>query len=140
MQVFVPYDNPYLVAECLDKKRLPRQITEAKLILDGIDGKNGWGNSIVAKMWRPYKDWLYNYWMVLKYYYYGDNLEAISSNTYCLTHKPKFLTKKFCDQHKRRLYTKDPQHYFQFKDLGESYDNWYYVNGKLKIFNQNKNI
>lgn len=140
MQVFVPYDNPMDVAQCLDKKRLSRQITEAKLILDGIDGKNGWGNNIVAKMWKPYKEWLNNYWLTLKYYYIGDYVAAANSNIYCLTNKPDFLTQEFCDQHKRRLYTKNPIHYSKFRELGESYDNWYYLNNQIKIYNTNKGI
>jgi hypothetical protein len=54
--------------------------------------------------------------------------------------KPPFHTKLFLNQMKRRLYTKDNNHYAQWAHLGESQENWYwspteqkiikYVNGK----------
>lgn len=39
---------------------------------------------------------------------------------------------------KKRLYTKDNEHYKQWKILGESYENWYWVNNKWKIYKQTK--
>lgn len=135
MQVFVPYISPLEIAECLDKKRLTRQISEAKLILDGIDDKNGWKNNVVVKMWKPYRNWLYNYWLTLYYYNLGDIMMAIDSDNYCIKYPPKFLNDNFCNQHKRRLYTKNPQHYYEFANYGESYENWYYLDNKIIKYN-----
>ena len=53
---------------------------------------------------------------------------------------PNFHTIAYLDQMKRRLYTKDNNHYNKWKFLGESQENWYwstkenrfikYINGK----------
>ena len=40
------------------------------------------------------------------------------------------------DNIKRRLYTKDHNHYKQWESLGESYENWYWVDNKWKIYKQ----
>ena len=55
-------------------------------------------------------------------------------------HKPNFHTEEYLNNMKRRLYTKNKQHYKQWSELGESNCNWYwseeeknfvkYVNGK----------
>lgn len=53
-------------------------------------------------------------------------------------YRPPFLTDDFCNQHKRRLFTKSPDKYPQFAEYGTSEENWYffdcellkYVNGK----------
>lgn len=45
--------------------------------------------------------------------------------------QPNFLTDEFCDQHKRRLYTKNNNFHAYFYKYGESQENWYYVDGKL---------
>ena len=45
--------------------------------------------------------------------------------------RPEFLADAFCDQHKRRLYTKSPNLYPQFASYGTSDENGYVVGGKL---------
>lgn len=44
---------------------------------------------------------------------------------------PPFLRQDFCDQHKRRLYTKSPDLYPEWAYLGASEENWYVVDGEL---------
>lgn len=44
--------------------------------------------------------------------------------------RPPFLTSDFCDQHKRRLFAKNPEHYKQFEEYGTSDENWYFDNDK----------
>lgn len=63
---------------------------------------------------------------------------AILSNMYADNYSPDWHTQDYYDQMKRRLYTKDPEHYKQWAHLGTSDENWYfvdcewrkYVNGK----------
>lgn len=53
---------------------------------------------------------------------------------------PEWHTQKYYNQMKRRLYTKNPEYYKQWKHLGTSLENWYwsqeenrfikYINGK----------
>ena len=53
---------------------------------------------------------------------------------------PPFLEEKFTDQHRRRLYTKSPLFYKTWSELGTSNENWYYVNGILKIYINGRNV
>ena len=55
-----------------------------------------------------------------------------------LCYYPSFITQDFCDQHKRRLYTKDPIHYAQFAEYGTSDENWYVVDGVLRKYVNSK--
>lgn len=72
MQVFVPYPEPIKVAQCLDAKRLNKQIIECRQILDAIDGTGkGWFNHPVVKMYKPYRDWLFYYMNCLDCYQKG---------------------------------------------------------------------
>lgn len=140
MQVFTPYDNPLDCAHALwnDKKRFNKQITECKQILDAIDGKTKWwANHPVTRMYKPYRNWLLYYACCLTAYKVWAN--DVNSTLYTAklysekanAIRPPFLTKEFCDQHKRRLFTKAPQLYQEFSNYGTSEENWYVVDGKL---------
>ena len=134
MQVFVPYINPFYVARCLDKRRLNKQIVECDQILKAIANPDGpWGHHPVTLMWAQYSFWLSFYKECLISYQMGRIKEALILGENCamLYNRPKFLTKSFCAQHRRRLYTKSPELYPQFAKYGISEENWYYVNGKL---------
>lgn len=52
--------------------------------------------------------------------------------------RPSFLTDEFCDQHKRRLYAKDPDFYKQFESYGPTTENWYFVDGEIKKYETDK--
>lgn len=138
MNVFVPYPSPIECAEALwkDQKRFNKQILECQQILDAIDGKKAWSNHPCTLMYKEHREWLNKYMLCLKYYReFKNNLRAMttserfSDEAYYI--KPSFLTDEFCDQHKRRLYTKAPSLYPQFEKYGTSEINWYYVNGEL---------
>lgn len=139
MQVFTPYDNPFDCAKALwnDKKRFNKQLIEGKQILNAINGiSKGWVNHPVTKMYKPYQTWLYNYINCLAYYgeykkgYLSPRLAQDFSEK-ANSIKPPFLTKEFCNQHKRRLFTKAPNLYADFAEYGTSEENWYVINGKL---------
>lgn len=54
MQIFVPYPDSYKTAECLDSKRLFKQVLEAQTIMKIITGEireGGWVNHPATKMW-----------------------------------------------------------------------------------------
>lgn len=53
---------------------------------------------------------------------------------------PSFLTQEFCDQHKRRLYTKAQELYPQFAKYGKSDVNYYFVDGELLKYKNGKRI
>lgn len=71
----------------------------------------------------------------------GDYEWAESSSLYAdELYLPDFITQSLCDQHKRRLYTKDPIFYSSFSNLGTSEDNWYIVNGEKLVYRDGKLI
>ena len=142
MQVFVPYRKPIEVARCLDPKRLAKQIQECSLIIDSIEGRTPyWYNHPVVQMYIPYLGFLKKYLQVLKLYHEGKGTEAFYAGFHLKdSDLPPFLTDEFCDQHKRRLYTKAPDLYPSFEPYGKSEENWYVVNGELVKYVNGKRI
>lgn len=55
-------------------------------------------------------------------------------------YRPNFITPSLCDQHKRRLFTKDPSYYSSFSSFGTSVENWYIVNGQKLVYVNGKLI
>lgn len=154
MQVFVPYKEPLKCAETLwsDQKRYNKQIIECRQIIDAIDGKLAWKNHPVTLMYKPYREWL-SYYMecLISYRHFnkatdGSNGELIWKHETLYNNEeankitPPFLTEEFCDNHKRRLYTKDNELYPQFKEYGITEENWYFVDNELRIYKNGKRI
>lgn len=141
MQVFVPYSAPIDVARCLDPKRLNKQIIECQQILDAIDGKSdAWKNHPVTKMYYPYRNWLEHYLNTLANFKEGDLGHAEWWNKHANYIRPAFLTDEFCDQHKRRLYTKAPSLYPQFEEYGTTEENWYFLDGEVVKYVKGKRV
>lgn len=139
MQVFIPYPDPFLTAQCLDRKRLQKQRLEAYTIIKAIVYKTGgWASHPVVKMYSDHIGWLQCYLSCLRLYlegfldearYWADNANKI---------RPPFITPDLCDQHKRRLYTKAPDLYPQFAEYGESDENWYVLGHKIVKYSNGK--
>ena len=142
MQVFV-VGSPLETAMALDKARLRKQIIECHQILAAIHGEGkGWFHHPVVLMYSEPNSvrWLQTYADILEGYLDGST-ELIEADREARLITPKFHTTKFLNQMKRRLYTKNPEHYKQWADLGTSEDNYYwsptrrawlmYRNGKL---------
>ena len=140
MQVFI-VGTPYETAEALDAKRLNKQIIENKQIMDAIIGTGkGWFNHPVVKSYNKHLNWLQHYNLCLFWYRQGNKQMAKEMSDKAVEHKPNFHTEEYLNNMKRRLYTKNKQHYKQWSELGESNCNWYwseeeknfvkYVNGK----------
>ncbi len=143
MQVFVPYPSPLDVAKCLDSRRLHKQILECKQIIDAIDGRSSaWANHPVVMMYRPYRTWLAMYKWCLMAFMEGDLSSAVVASREASGWEPPCLTRDFdfCDQHKRRLYTKSPDLYPEWAYLGTSKENWYFVDGELVKYVGGKRI
>ena len=139
MNVFI-IGSPLETAMVLDGRRLNKQIIECQQILDALDGKVAWKNHPCTLQYRGFERWLGNYMACLMRYRAGLLDRAKVSSDWCDKIRPHFHTQDFFDQMKRRLYTKNPEHYAQFADYGKSNENWYwspveykiikYVNGK----------
>lgn len=142
MQVFV-VGSPLETAMALDPKRIRSQIREAHIILNAIHGEGkGWIHHPVVLMYSEPNSvrWLSMYADILEGYLAGyTGLERADREAKAIT--PEFHTEKFLTQMKRRLFSKDPEHYKQWAELGTSEDNFYwsptrrawlmYRNGKL---------
>lgn len=127
MQVFV-VGGPLETAMALDPKRLRSQIREAHIILAAIHGEGkGWIHHPVVLMYSEPNSvrWLQMYADILEGYLAGyTGLEVANREAKEIT--PAFHTPTFVENMKRRLYTKNPEHYKQWADLGESLRNIYW--------------
>lgn len=135
MQIFV-LGNPMETAINLDNRRFHNQITEARIILNCIDGKNGWDKHPLSKMYWDHRDWLELYIKTLKCY--RDNLYDLAREYSRESEKvkPRWMNEWFYNIHKSRLYTKNKSFYNKYSYLGECYSNWYRVNGVWKEYPQ----
>lgn len=147
MQVFVPFKEPLKTAQCLDKKRLNKQIIECNQLIKAITGESkAWINHPVTKMYSHPEllKYMRYYVQCLKYYKDGqiemaDNYSRMAVGYLEQTREAKsILTDEFCDQHKRRLYAKDPDFYKQFESYGSTTENWYFVDGEIKKYETDK--
>ena len=131
MQVFV-VGSPLETAMALDKARLRKQIIECHQILAAIHGEGkGWIHHPVVLMYSEPNSvrWLQMYADILEGYLAGyTGLEMADREAREIT--PEFHTPEFIKQMKRRLYTKNPEHYKQWAYLGTSEDNYYWSPGK----------
>jgi hypothetical protein len=139
MQVFI-IGTPIETAQALDKRRLNKQFIEVRQILEALNGADAWSNHPAVLQYRGYEEWLRAYYGCLDAYasdrkwdakVYSDVADAIC---------PEWHTLDYYDQMKRRLYTKDPEHYKQWAHLGESQENWYFVDGKWRKYVNGKRV
>ena len=54
--------------------------------------------------------------------------------------KPEWHCEEYYDQMKRRLFEKDEEHYKQWAYLGKSNQNFYYVDGEWRVYENGKRI
>lgn len=143
MQTFLPYKEVFKTAKCLDPRRLNKQIIECKQIFDAIDGTGkGWFNHPIVKMYKGQSAFVQLYMTVLQLYATDERGKSkeIGDTMAELEAGPSFITNDYCDQMKRRLYTKDPIYYAQFAEFGTSNVNWYYVDGEWVYYKNRKQI
>lgn len=135
MQVFI-IGTPLETAMALDSRRLNKQIIECRQILDALNGAKAWSNHPCVLQYRGYEWWLDNYKKCLEGYAMGDIVRAEVYSILAGAIRPDWHTYEYYDQMKARLYTKDPKHYKQWAELGESDCNRYFVDGEwLKYVN-----
>jgi hypothetical protein len=140
MQVFI-IGTPLETAMVLSKRHLNNQINEAKIILDALNGAKAWSNHPCVLQYRGHEMWIEHYRDCLMFYARGEyKLAQIESYYADDLHRPSWHTCEYFDQMKRRLYTKDPEHYKQWADLGESQENYYYVDGQWRIYKDGKRV
>lgn len=140
MQVFI-IGTPLETAKSLDSKRLNKQILECDQIKRAITtGVGAWSRHPVTKMYKEHLTWLEYYQQVLKSYKNKDLETCNYWNGMAILLTPRFHTTEFLEQMKRRLFTKNNNHYSQWSYLGTSTINWYYVENKWQYYKNGKQI
>lgn len=140
MQVFI-IGTPLETAMALDRKRLNKQIIECRQILDALYGSSkSWSNHPCVLQYREHQQWLYEYMQCLEQYAIGMvNTPRVYSEIADRC-RPSFHTQEYFAQMKRRLYTKDNEHYKQWAFLGKSNVNWYFVDEEWRKYINGKRI
>lgn len=134
MQVFI-IGSPLETAKALDSKRLNKQIIECRQILAAIDGSStAWKKHPCVLQYKNHTQWLENYMYCLRAMQLNDMVGVEHFNKMAEKLKPSFHIEEYFTQMKKRLYTKDNNHYKQWHHLGTSQENWYYVNNVWKIY------
>ena len=140
MQVFI-IGTPLETAISLDSKRLHKQILEARQIIKTISGQSeSWKNHPCVLQYRDHLLWLNHYCNCLENYRDGDISEARLFDIWAEELKPSFHNIEYFNQMKRRLYTKNPDFYVTWSDLGKSDENWYFVDGVMRCYILGKRI
>lgn len=125
MQTFLPYADFQKSAECLDRARLGKQRSEAKVILNILLKKTNskaWTNHPATKMWEGYEQALIRYAIAVCKEWrrrgYKDSLLPFFQQLKKAKVKlPHWLgSKAFHDSHKSNLKRKLPN-YYKFKVL-----------------------
>lgn len=130
MQVFIISEAPIETARILDRKRLNKQVLECQWIIDGYMYNTRAVNHPIAKMYISDLNWLCMYKRCLECYRDGDINNAEMFSRKAMTMTPDFLTQEYFDNFKKRLYTKDPEHYKMFESYGKTDVNMYFVDGE----------
>ena len=138
MQVFI-IGSPLETAQALDSRRLHKQVIEGRQILRVIAGNSdAWAHHPATLQYYGRFTWLLHYVLCLHNYRKGRIETAQRWSEMADKRRPDFHTQEYFDQMKRRLYTKDPQHYAQWEHLGTSDVNWYFINGAWKYYKNGK--
>lgn len=140
MNVFI-VGSPYETAAALDKSRLNKQIVECKQMLAAMNSETkAWRNHPCTLQYLDHSIWLREYMACLDAYRRGDYDKAQFHNCWSSLSTPPFHTQEYFDQMKRRLYTKNSEHYAQWADLGTSEVNWYFVDGEWRYYKNGKRV
>lgn len=140
MQIFI-IGTPLETAKAIDTRRLRKQIIEAEQIMAAITGDStAWSNHPIVKSYAHHLPWLRHYTACLRAYYNHEFVLADQQSMLANFCRPMFQTQEYFDQMKRRLYTKDPDHYAKWAELGQSEVNWYFVDGEWRFYRDGKII
>ena len=132
MQVFI-VGSIYDTVIALDKRRKHKQWVEIQQIIDAIDGKKAWKNHPCTIQYKEYKYWLILYRTVIEFINMDMHSSAKNISQKAEKFKPEWHCEEYFNQMKKRLYSKDKEHYKRWASLGESYTNWYWSQEENKF-------
>jgi len=115
MQTFLPVPDYILSAQSLDSKRLGKQRSEAKIILNTLYGKSaGWSFHPAVRMWTGFEKALESYFDVISMEWinrgYMHNM-CLYNNKTPFEYPPWFGNEEFHLSHQSNLIRKFPEHY-----------------------------
>lgn len=139
MQVFI-IGTPLETAMALDPLRLNKQLLETQQILDALNGKKAWSRHPAVLQYRGYEKWLEHYLSCLTLYKHNASIHAGVCSDLARMCTPEWHCAEYFDQMKRRLYTKNPEYYKQWAHLGKSNQNFYYIDGEWRIYENGKRV
>jgi hypothetical protein len=131
VQIFVPFQDTRKIAECLDNKRLNKQLLEGRQLLNiNASGKTKgpWVNHPAAKMVRGYEGWFFDYLNEIKKECTKRKIETNKNwlaikdirehaNVWNDDLEPMWWgDTRVHDSHQANLYRKDPIHYYEFRN------------------------
>ena len=120
MQTFVPYTDDTFTAQCLDDRRLLKQMVECSQIIRALeDSSYGWQNHPAVKMWRGHVLRLANYAWSLQIEFMNRRGKVVNVNLpvgldesqYC---DPPWWGGEIHASHRANLLRKMPDHYGKF--------------------------
>jgi hypothetical protein len=115
VQTFLPFPNFHQSAQSLDNKRLGKQRSEAKIILNVLYGKSaGWRFHPAVRMWVGYEKALESYFdTISKEWINRGHLHnmCLFNNKIPFEYPPWFGNEKFHLSHQSNLIRKFPEHY-----------------------------
>ena len=132
MQVFI-VGSIYDTVIALDKRRKHKQWVEIQQIIDAIDGKKAWKNHPCTIQYKEYKYWLILYRTVIEFINMDMHSSAKAISQKAENFKPEWHCEEYFNQMKKRLYTKDKEHYKCFESYGVSNCNWYWSQEENKF-------
>ena len=120
MQVFLPYAYYYQSVYTLDKKRLFKQLVEAKQLIDGLNGTGSlsWTKHPASKMFAGFSNSLAEYHNICYHRCVEEGFKLIKSKPIeYITNSPKpdwFGYPPFHSAIRAKLIEKDPVYYSRF--------------------------
>lgn len=117
-----------------DTRRYNKQIVECNQMLNAIEGKTkSWRKHPCTIQYEKHRLWLDEYRLCFIAYREGKYARALLHSLIADFVKPSFHKEAFFTQMKRRLYTKSPNFYAQWAQLGCSLENWYWSPKEKRI-------
>ena len=144
MQVFLPYSSFCLCAQCLDNRRLLKQILECKQILNALNNGGPWSNHCITRTWRGYDKALVSYMNYCISEASSRGIGKFSSeivnslrlayhscpwaSQFCVDRPP--LPQDYFERYQLHLLHKDKEHYSKFFPFYENTPSGYYALNK----------
>lgn len=125
-------------ADDLDYKRLNNQIKECNQLINEIEHFSNSENNPYILMYKDYIEWIE---------LYRDCLISYNEKDYSLCQllslkaekiKPHFICEELYTHYKKQLYTEDPALYSGWEHLGQTFANYYYIDGNWWRYENDK--